>query len=94
MQALEEDLADDPAEALPQLHDLVLRMLEARGYDIGDPVADDGDDPEVLREYRAARDVTLHVERGDDSVGPGDVASAIEGLRAVYDHLISNRGAP
>ena len=93
MQALEPELADAPAEALPELHDLVSRMLGARGFDVADPVAADGDEPEVLAEFRAARDTTLALERGAD-VGPGDVAAAVNGYRAIYDHLISERSTP
>jgi hypothetical protein len=93
MQALEPELQDAPAEALPELLDLVQRMLEERGYAVTDPVADDGDEPEILAEYRAARETTLALERGDD-VGPGDVGAAVNGLRAVYDHVIAERAAP
>jgi len=92
-QQLEPELADSPAEALPELHNLVARMLEERGYTIEDPVADDGEDPEVLAEFRAARETTLLLERGED-VGPGDVGAAVNGLRAVYDHLVTERPAP
>jgi hypothetical protein len=69
-------------------------MLVERGYPPDDPVANDGDDPEVLAEYRAARETTLLVERGVDDVGPGDVAAAVNGLRAVFDHLVADRSAP
>lgn len=93
MQALEEELADSPAEALTELDDLVARMLAARGFDVGDPVASDGDEPEVVAEFRAARDTTRALDRGED-VGPGDVAAAVSGYRAIYDHLISERSTP
>jgi hypothetical protein len=93
MQALEEELADAPAEALPELHDLVSRMLAARGFAVDDPVASDGDEPEILAEFRAARDTTLALDRGTD-VGPGDVAAAINGYRAIYEHLLTERSAP
>ena len=93
MQALEPELADAPADALPELHALVERMLVERGYHLGDPVGEDGDDPEVLAEFRAARDTMRMLERGED-VGPGDVAAAVNGYRTVYDHLISERSSP
>ena len=93
-QALEPEVEDSPREALPELLDLVGRMLVARGYAIEDPVADDGDDPEILVEFRAVRETTRAIERGDEGVGPGDVAAAVNGLRAIYDHLISERPAP
>ena len=93
MQALEEDLETSPAEALPELDGLVHRMLAERGYGVDDPVAAEGSDPEVMAEFRAARETTRLLERGE-SVGPGDVAAAVNGYRAVYEHLISERSTP
>jgi uncharacterized protein (UPF0297 family) len=94
-QALEPELEDAPREALPELLGLVDRMLDERGYAPNDPVAGDGgDEPEILAEYRAARETANAVERGGDDVGPGDVAAAVNGLRAVFDHLVSERQAP
>lgn len=93
-QALEPELEDSPREALPELLGLVERMLDERGYSPADPVAGNGGEPEILAEYRAARDTTLAVERGGDETGPGDVAAAVTGLRAVYDHLLAERPAP
>jgi hypothetical protein len=91
MQALEEQLGENPAEALPELDELVARMLEETGYELDDPVARDGDEREVVAEFLAAREITRLAERGDDGVGPGDVAAAINGYRAVYDYVIANR---
>ncbi len=93
-QALEPELEDSPSEALPELLALVDRMLEERGYAPNDPVAGDGNEPEILAEYRAARETASSVERGNAEVGPGDVAAAVNGLRAVYDHLLSERRSP
>jgi hypothetical protein len=91
MQALEDQLGENPAEALPELDGLVGRMLDETGYDLGDPVVRDGDEREVVAEFLAAREITQLAERGDDGVGPGDVAAAINGYRAVYDYIISSR---
>jgi len=94
MQALEEQLGENPAEALPELDGLVARMLEETGYEIDDPVIREGDEREVVAEFLAAREITQLAERGEDGIGPGDVAAAINGYRAVYDHVISNRTGP
>jgi hypothetical protein len=91
MEALEEQLGQNQAEALPELDDLVARMLEETGYDLSDPVVRDGDEREVVAEFLAAREITQLNERGNDEIGPGDVASAINGYRAVYDFLVSTR---
>ena len=93
MQALEEDLAVSPAEALPELGDLVQRMLEERGYDLEDPVVREGEEREVVVEYVAAREISDRLERGDD-VGPGDVAAAINGFRALYDFVVAELQPP
>ena len=94
MQALEEELEDAPAEALPELGDLVERMLAERGYDLSDPVAREGEEREVVAEYMAARETSDRVERDDAGVGLGDVTTAISGFRAIYDFLITGREAP
>jgi hypothetical protein len=93
-QALEEQLADAPAETLPELDGLVARMLEARGFAIADPVASKGDDPEVVAEFRAARETTRLLDESPDDVSPGDVAAAVNGYRSVYEYLIAEHGAP
>ena len=45
-QTLEGDLRTDPAQALPELDRLVVRMLEESGYELTDPIA--GDESEVV----------------------------------------------
>lgn len=93
LQSLEDDLRDDPVDALPELDSLVARMLEATGYDVADPVAREGEEREVVAEYLAAHETYQEVERGSEDVSPGDVAAAIEGYRAVFDHIVSARAA-
>lgn len=93
MQALEEQLSENPAEALPELDALVARMLEETGYDVADPVVREGDEREVVAEFLAARELTSLAERDNEEIGPGDVAAAINGYRAVYDHLVTTRGS-
>ena len=92
-EALEPQVRDDPREALPELDRLVARMLVERGYGVEDPVADDGDDPEIAATFRSAREITRLFE-SDADVSPGDAATAVEGYRAVYAHLLENRSAP
>jgi hypothetical protein len=81
MSALEEQLRESPAEALPDLDGLVARMLEETGID----------DPDVVSEYEAAHEIASAVERGSDEISPGDVAAAINGYRAVFDHVVATR---
>jgi hypothetical protein len=93
LQSLDDDMRDSPAEALPELDRLVRRMLEETGYDIGDPVVREGDEREVVAEYLAAHEITTASERGSDQLSPGDIAAAVNGYRAVFEHLVATRSA-
>lgn len=93
-QQLEPLVLDSPREALPELHDLVRRILEERGYAIDDEVVREGNDPEVIAEYLAARETTRRAERDDPELSPGDIGSAIGSYRNLYEFLLENRGAP
>ena len=92
--SLEEDLEDSPRDVLPELDELVLQMLEERGYSLTDPVAREGDDREIVSEFRAAHDTTVLLRDDPDSVSPGDVAEAVNGYRSLYQYLIEERAAP
>ena len=92
-EALEEDLRADPAGALPELDRIVARMLEESGYELTDPVAGEGEEREVVAEYLAAHEVAEAAERDSDELSLGDVAAAVNGLRAVYDHLVTTRAS-
>ena len=92
-QSLEPLIVDSPAEALPEVGDLIERMLLARGFAVNDPVAVEGDDRDVIAEFLEARRITELVERGE-SVDPGDVGAAVTGFRNLYEFLIDDRRAP
>jgi 5'-deoxynucleotidase YfbR-like HD superfamily hydrolase len=89
MSAIEEQLSENPEESLPELDELVGRMLVESGYDLDDPVALEGDDREVVSEFLAAREIKQAVERDADDVSSGDVAAAINGYRTVFDHVVT-----
>ena len=90
-QALEDQLGENPAEALPELDRLLERMLEETGYELTDPVVREGDEREVVSEFLAAREITQLAEKDDGDIGPGDVAAAINGYRAVFEYIVSSR---
>jgi hypothetical protein len=92
-QALEVDVRAHPADALSELDALVARMLEESGYDLTDPVVREGEEREVVAEYLAAHEIAGAAERGADELSPGDVAAAITGYRAVFDHLVATRAS-
>jgi hypothetical protein len=89
--SLEDDLREEPAAGLGALDDLVARMLDETGYDVADTVGREGDEREIVAEFLAAREITEASERGADDVSPGDVAAAINGYRAVFDHVVATR---
>src|ERR671924_764065 len=93
-EALEEQVEEAPAEALPDVDRLVEDMLEARGYAVDDPVARDGDDREIVAEFLAAREITQLLEEDADAVSPGDVAAAFNGYRSLYEYLLAVGSAP
>ena len=93
LQQLEPSLQDEPASALPELTDLVERMLAERGYDLTEPVTREGAEREVVAEYLAAREVADRID-GGDAPDPGDVGQAVQGLLAVFETLVSERAAP
>ncbi len=90
---LEEDVHADPAHALPELGRLVARMLAETGYDLTDPVAREGGEREVVADYLAAHEILEAGERNSAELSPGDVAAAVNGYRAVFDHLVATRSA-
>lgn len=75
MSAIEEQLGDSPAESLPELDELVGRMLSETGVDD--------------RDFEAAHEITEALER-DADISPGDVAAAINGYRAAYERILSH----
>ena len=93
MASLEEDLSDDPADALPELDELVGRMLEETGYDLDDPIALEGEEREIVAEFLAAREITRAVESGWEDVSPGDVSAAVNSYRSIFDSIVSERRA-
>jgi hypothetical protein len=92
-ESLEDGLHDDPAGALPELDGLVGRMLAESGYDLADPVVREGEEREIVAEYLAAHEIAVAAERGADGLSPGDVAAAVNGYRAVFEHLVATRAS-
>jgi hypothetical protein len=86
-EALEPELADAPAEALPELARLVDEMLEERGYE-------EGADPEIDGELELGREVVVRLEAGEVDVDAGDVGAAVRAYRSVFSALINERRAP
>jgi hypothetical protein len=86
-QALEPLVVDSPAEALPELDDLVERMMLEQGYPVEEERAGEAPEPEVLAEFLEARRLTRLVESGD-AVAPSDIGAAVTGYRNLYEYLL------
>ena len=84
-EALEPELADAPAEALPELGRLIDEMLDDRSYVVGS-------DPEIDRELELAREVVSRLDAAED-VAPEDGA-AVNAFRNVYEALLAEYRAP
>ncbi len=85
--ALEDDLRVTPLEALPELLDLVERMLEAAGYADADPAASLERDVDVVLER--AREAIRRYEAGLP-VGNDDAFQATAELRELYKALLDH----
>jgi hypothetical protein len=78
---------EDPAGALPEACDFIEQALVESGI-VGDGIAVEEDD--LVKSYEAARETADRLESGE-VVDPGDVAAAIENLKAVYETLRATR---
>ena len=92
-EALQPLVEDSPAEALPELDELVERLLVAHGYAIDDDVAREGNEREIVAGFLTAREITRLYESGAD-ISPGDIPPAIEGYRTVYEQLVGPVAGP
>jgi FtsZ-interacting cell division protein ZipA len=88
--AVQARFVDDPSAAVRDADTLVGRVMEARGYPVGDfeqRAADVSvDHPSVLEHYRAAHAVALRHAQGQASTE--DLRQAMVNYRALFDELL------
>jgi N-acetyl-anhydromuramyl-L-alanine amidase AmpD len=89
---LQDQAADAPDEALPEMVRLVQEMLAERGYDIDNPVVEENEDPDITRSFLAAREIALAAETS--KVEAEDIQTAIDDLTDIYDYLVEDRAGP
>jgi hypothetical protein len=87
--SIEEDVRDDPAAGLALYLDLAKRMLTAHGYAVDDAVAREGEDPELVISYLAARETGNRAQIGDAS--RAEVETALEDLDSIFGALGAGR---
>ena len=89
---LQELAADTPDEALPEVVRLVEEMLTDRGYDLENPVVEEGEEAEIIRSFQAAREISRAAEK--TPLEREDLDAALEDLREIHDYLIEDRAPP
>jgi hypothetical protein len=92
--SLEDDLADSPETALPQVHELITRILTERQVLDESLVARDGAEPDSVRTWEAGRELVARLEDPDLEVERQDVIDQIEEYRALFEALLQERAAP
>ena len=85
--SIEEDADGDPDAAISAYAEIVERALRAAGYAVHDPVARQGEEPEVVLTYLSAREVAERAELGDASRSEVEVAT--EDLRSILDSVVN-----
>jgi hypothetical protein len=85
---------DEPSEAAADADILVQDLMKTRGYPIGDfeqRAADISvDHPEVVTNYRAARDIALRNNAGKATTE--DIRQAMVHYRSLFDELLQSNG--
>lgn len=87
-QELQDAIADDPEQALPEVVSFVGEMLAEAGFDL-DEITAEGDDPDIRRDYIAARELAKVVDQGNAE--REDVDAALEDLREIYEYIVEDR---
>jgi DNA-binding FadR family transcriptional regulator len=90
-QELQDLAAESPAETLPEIARLIEQMLTERGYDLANPVIVENEDPDIVRDFLAARELVAACQAGTATAG--DTAAALENLREIHDYLVQDRPA-
>lgn len=93
--AVQAQFVDDPKRSVTEADRLVGEVMVARGYPVGEfeqRVADISvDHPDVVMNYRAARDIAEHHARGEASTE--DLRQAMVHYRALFKDLLESGDA-
>lgn len=88
-QELQDLAAEEPDQTLAEIVRFVEQMLRERGYDLENPVVVEGEDPDIVRDFIAARELAAAVEAGTGE--PDDVQVALENLTEIHDYIVEDR---
>jgi hypothetical protein len=89
---LQEDAADAPDEALPELVRLIEQMLVERGYDLENPVVVESESRDIVSDFLAAREIARAAEQ--TKLEQEDIQTALDDLAEIHDYLVEDRAAP
>ena len=90
-QELQDLAADEPEQTLPEIVRFVHEMLQESGYAVDDPVVSQGDDPDIVRDFRGAVELARPAETGEGETTPEDLELALENLTEIYEYLVEER---
>jgi hypothetical protein len=86
---LQEDAADSPEEALPEIVRLVGEMLADRGFDLENPVVVEDESRDIVADFLAAREIARAAET--TKLEQEDIQTALEDLTEIHDYLVEDR---
>jgi hypothetical protein len=89
---LQEDAADSPEEALPEIVRLVGEMLADRGFDLENPVVVEDESRDIVADFLAAREIARAAET--TKLEQEDLQTALEDLTEIHDYLVEDRASP
>ena len=89
---LQEDAADSPDEALPELVRLIEEMLTDRGFDLENPVVVEDESRDIVSDFFAAREISRAADK--TKLEQEDIQTAIDDLTEIHDFLVDDRAAP
>jgi hypothetical protein len=89
---LQEQAADAPDEALPEVVRLVEEMLTDRGFDFENPVVVEDESRDIVSDFLAARDIARAAETNE--VEAEDIQTALDDLTEIHDYLVEDRASP
>jgi hypothetical protein len=89
---LQEQAADAPDEALPEVVRLVEEMLADRGFDFENPVVVEDESRDIVSDFLAARDIARAAET--TKLDQEDIQTALDDLAEIHDYLVEERPGP
>ena len=91
-QELQDEVAEDPEGALPEVVRFVEQMLTERAFDFSEPVTAEGVDADIARNFLAARELAAAAQAS--ATDREDIEVALDNLREIYEYFVEDRAPP